>query len=71
MIIGTVKDAVASGKITSHKLDGITVRRRQTEPAEIIPVTREQLQDIALGMHPGLDGGYLSLTSGTTSLRSR
>jgi integrase len=55
VIIGTVTDAVASGKITSHRLDGITVRRRQAKPAEIIPVSREQLEGIALGMHPGLE----------------
>ena len=55
VIVGTVKDAAASGKIASHRLDGITVRRRQAKPAEIMPISRQQLEGIALGMRPGLE----------------
>jgi integrase len=57
--VGTVvtqalDEAVRAGRIPQHKLGGIKVERAvSAQPAEIIPITTEQIRAVADGMPPG------------------
>lgn len=55
VITGSLDEAVLSGRITSHKLAGLTVRKDAQEPAVIIPATKDELTKLADDMKPELD----------------
>jgi integrase len=50
LIVGVMNAAKASGKISSHRLDKITVRRNKVKAAVIIPCTMPQLETLAKAM---------------------
>jgi integrase len=51
---GAMDAAVAAGRLPSHRLGGIKVRREVSQQATIIPITRDQLETLASGLGPGL-----------------
>jgi integrase len=53
LIRGTLDKAVAAGRITSHRMATLTVKRdAAVKPVTIIPATREQLEALAAGLRP-------------------
>jgi integrase len=54
VITGVLDAAVAAGRLPSHRLGGITVRRGVSEEATIIPATKQQLEALASGLRPEL-----------------
>lgn len=54
VIGGAMDAAVVAGRLPSHRLGGIKVRREVSQQATIIPATKDQLETLACGLGPGL-----------------
>jgi integrase len=50
ILAGAMDEAVRAGKIPSHRLSGMAVRREASAPATIMPASTEQLDELAAGL---------------------